>query len=60
MTSLLYVVFMLPGLGWHGSVELLSTKDLARCDAVVKQLRAANSHSTYVCETLVQPSLSNH
>lgn len=53
-TILLYIVFVLPGSAWHGSMELHVTNDLDRCIAVASMLQQA-SGKRHVCETIIKP-----
>ena len=39
-TTLVYVLFLLPAQGWHGSVQLHATADQARCEHMQVQLQA--------------------
>lgn len=53
-TTLVYVLFLLPAQGWHGSVQLHATADQARCEHMQVQLQAvARPGARYRCETLV-------
>lgn len=52
--ALLYVLIMLPGQGWHGSVVLHTTSDLTRCERMQAQVQSvARDGVRYRCETLV-------